>query len=84
MDLKTHKNPLIIKSIVWNTIIEVFKREKSIDITDKLISITINKNSITVKTQTPLINAELKFLDETIQKEIQNKIDITNFQIRYV
>jgi hypothetical protein len=38
---KNNINETIIKSIIWNNIIDLFKTEKNIDITSYLISITI-------------------------------------------
>jgi hypothetical protein len=39
--LESSKREVFIKSFLWNSIIEIFKSEKQIDITDYLVSITI-------------------------------------------
>jgi ERCC4-related helicase len=63
-----------MKSIIWNTIIEVFKWEKNIDITDYLSSIKINSVKITIKTTKPIINAELHTIDDKIKKSLIEKL----------
>ncbi len=72
--LREWKEVVIIKSIIWNSIIEVFKEQKKIDITDYLVSVQLNKNTIFIKTNDPLINTELLFLDDKIKKLSREKL----------
>jgi len=92
MEIKHWKNNLnetIIKSIIWNTIIDLFSREKNIDITPYLISITINKNNIKIKTNKPIINTELLTIDDKIKDTLKEKfkkmwIKFYDFEVKYV
>jgi len=83
------KKEVIIKSIIWNTIIGIFKLKKNIDITPYLVSIQLKKNIILVKTNKPIINNELLLLDEEIKKASKEKllqiwIKIFDFNIKYI
>lgn len=94
MDLgKSIKNAwreeVVIKSIIWNTIISEFLKEKNIDITEYLVSIILKKNTIFIKTSNPLINSELLFLEDKIKNESLKKITklwlkFCDFEIRFV
>lgn len=82
------KDEVVIKSIIWNTIIEVFKAEKNIDITDYLISVRLMWEAILVKTNKPLINTELILLNENIKKASLVKLKklglrLKDFEIKY-
>jgi ERCC4-related helicase len=83
------KKDVIMKSIIWNTIIEVFNWEKNIDITDYLTSIKIHSKKITVKTTKPIINTELQTIDDKIKKSLIEKlwklwIDFNMYEIKYI
>jgi len=83
------REEVIIKSILWNSIIEVFNAEKNIDITPYLISIRLNAKVVFVKTTNPLINTELLLLDQKIKKlflEKLNKVWIKfyDFELKYI
>jgi ERCC4-related helicase len=83
------KQNVIIKSIIWNTIIEVFNVEKNIDITNYLNSIKINGEKITVKTTKPIINAELQTIDDKIKQSLIEKlwklwINFSIYEIKYI
>jgi hypothetical protein len=41
LNIPLDKQEVFIKSIMWNTVIEVFKTEKNIDITSYMISIQL-------------------------------------------
>jgi hypothetical protein len=41
LNIQENKKEVFIKSIMWNSIIEVFKDEKNIDITSYLVSIQL-------------------------------------------
>ena len=78
----------IMKSIIWNTIIEIFKSEKNIDITSYLVSIRFMWETILVKTNKPIINSELLLLNEKIKKASLEKLKklglrLKEFEIKY-
>ena len=70
----TWKQEIIIKSIIWNTIITIFKEEKNIDITSYLVSIKLKWANILVKTNKPIINTELYLLSSKIASQSKKKI----------
>jgi hypothetical protein len=91
MELKISedKKEIMIKSIMWNSIIEVFKAEKNIDITSYLISIQIRWKTILVKTNKPIINTEALILDDKIKILFFEKlkkiwIKFYNFELKYI
>lgn len=85
---KTNKTSKVIESIIYNSIIEVFMDKKNIDIKDYIISIKIINNIIIISTNKPIINSEIKILEEDIIKNIQKKIKniwiiFDNFKFKY-
>ena len=77
---KTKLSDTIIKSIIYNTIIEVFKIEKNIDLQKYIISVKLSWKTILVKTNKPLINSELLILDNKIKKNLKEKFKRLNFK----
>ena len=76
------------KSIIYNTIIEIFKEEKKIDIKDYIISVKEAWNIFLVKTSKPIINTELYLLNEKIKKQSLEKLTkiwfkFLDFEIKY-
>jgi len=76
------------KSIIYNTIIEVFLSHKKIDIKSYLISIKEIWDIFLVKTTKPIINHELYLLNEEIKEKALNKLKkiwfkFIDFDIRY-
>jgi len=92
MEIWNNKNKIsevIIKSIIWNNIIDLFKNEKNIDITPYLISVTIKWKNILVKTNKPIINTELLTIDDKIKGVLNEKfkkmwILFYDFDIKYI
>lgn len=79
---------MTIKSLVWNSIVEVFKQEKKLDIIPYLVSIQLKWKSIIIKVNKPIIKSEVLLLDDIINKEVQNKfkkvwIKFYDFEIKY-
>jgi len=68
------------KSIIYNTIIEVFLANKKIDIKSYLISIKNVWNIFLVKTTKPIINTELYLLNEEIKEKSLKKLNKIWFQ----
>ena len=86
---RSNKEEAIIKSLVWNSVIIVFKEEKKIDLTTYLISVRLNGKRIFIKTNNPLINSELFLLDDKIKKLFSEKlkkvwIKFYDFVVRYI
>ena len=86
---RSWKQEIIIQSIIWNTLISIFKRDKHIDIKPYLISIKLKWDNILVKTNKPIINAELYSINNIIQKESQDKLkklwlNLPLFTIKYL
>ena len=76
------------KSIIFNTIIEVFLEQKKIDIKPYLISVSEIWNIFLVKTTKPIINTELYLLNENIKKACLKKLNklwfkFIEFDIKY-
>jgi len=83
------KTEIIIQSIIWNTIIEIFKSKKNIDITSYLVSIKLKAEFVLVKTNKPIINTELYNYSEEIKKNSFNKIkklwlNYRDFEIKFL
>jgi hypothetical protein len=92
------KTEVIIQSIIWNTIIEIFKEKKNtpwkkspggIDITSYLVSIKLKWENILVKTNKPIINTELYNYSEEIKKASSEKIkrlwlNYRDFEIKFL
>jgi len=83
------KEDVIIKSIIWNSVIDVFKNKKNIDIASYLVSIQLKKNIILIKTNNPLINTELLLIDDKIKEASKVKllkiwIKLINIDIKYI
>lgn len=87
--LNEKKTELFIKTSLWNSIIEVFLKEKNIDMSSYLVSIQIKNQTLLIKTNNPLINSELNLFYDKIVSSFQNKIkniDLKNhiFDIKFI
>lgn len=88
LELSKNKLDLFIKTALWNSIIEVFQTEKSINFSKYLVSINVRWNKFIVKTWNPIINAELLIFDEKIKEIFKEKIknlqvDFGDFEVMY-
>ncbi len=86
---RKNRETLVIKSLIWKTIVDIFKEKKAIDITDFIISITFRGSVIFVKTNKPMINYELLNIQDTIKNETQIKLKkiwivIKDMEIRFL
>ncbi|MCP4523733.1 MAG: hypothetical protein GY828_05980 [Candidatus Gracilibacteria bacterium] len=72
--LSKQKQEAIIKSLLWNSIVEVFNNEKKIDITEGLVSIKKSGSTLRVTSNNPLLSQEFIYLDDKIQKLFKNKV----------
>lgn len=87
--LNEKKTELFIKTSLWNSIIEVFLKEKNIDMSLYLVSIQIKNQTLLIKTNNPLINWELNLFYDKIISSFHNKIkniDLKNydFDIKFI
>lgn len=86
--LPKFKEEIIVKSLLWNSVVEIFKQEKNIEITAKLVSIKKTWNIFRITTNNPLLNQEFIYLDHKIKEKFQNKLkklwlDIENIELKY-
>lgn len=86
---KRNLNEMTIKSLVWNSIVEIFKQEKNMDIKPYLVSIQIKWKSIIVKVNKPIVKSEILLIEDKIKNEVLNKfkkvgIKFYDFEIKYV
>lgn len=72
--LPKFKEEIIMKSLLWNSVVEIFKQEKNIEITEKLISIKKSVNTFRITTNNPLLNQEFIYLDDKIKAKFYNKL----------
>jgi hypothetical protein len=63
-----------MKSLLWNSVVEIFSTEKQIELTEKLISIKKSGNIFRITTNNPLLNQEFLFLDQKIKDLFANKL----------
>lgn len=61
-----HIDDLTLISIFKNSVVEVFKLENNIDITENIISIKKTPGQFLIKTNKPVINKEISFLQDKI------------------
>ncbi|MDD2871437.1 MAG: hypothetical protein PHS49_05595 [Candidatus Gracilibacteria bacterium] len=89
LNIPLHKQEVFIKSIMWNSIIEVFKVEKNIDITNYLVSIQLRGKTVLIKSNKPIINTEALNMDDKIKNMFSEKIKkigikFYDFELRYI
>ena len=83
------KKKLFIKTSVWNSLIEMFQKEKDIDISEFLVSIKISEKDIIIKTNKPILNSELILLQSDlknilIEKFEKAEIDFVDFELKFL
>lgn len=71
---KTWKKDNIVKSIIWNEVVYLFKNKKNIDIQSFLISIKLSWDVIIIKTLKPILNQEIKMYKNEIIENIKTKL----------
>ena len=64
---------MTIKSLVWNSIVEVFKQEKNMDLVPYLVSIQLKSKSIIVIVNKPIVKSEILLFEDNIIKEVETK-----------
>jgi hypothetical protein len=70
---KRNLEEMTVKSLVWNSIVEVFKQEKDMDVVPYLVSIQLKSKSIIVKVNKPIVKSEILLIEDNIKKEVDNK-----------
>ncbi|MBB1564599.1 hypothetical protein HG430_000995 [Candidatus Gracilibacteria bacterium] len=83
------KKKLFIKASVWNTLIEMFQKEKNIDISEFLVSVKISENNIIIRTNKPILNSELILLQDDLKNNLIEKlekaeIDFVDFELKFL
>ncbi|MDP2090805.1 MAG: hypothetical protein Q8K30_04375 [Candidatus Gracilibacteria bacterium] len=89
LNIPENKQEVFIKSIMWNTVIEVFKSEKNIDITSYMISIQLRGKTVLIKTNKPIINTEALMYDDKIKSLFSLKIKkigikFYDYELKYI
>lgn len=77
------------KSNVWNSVVNVMKNERNIDVSKYLVSITVSWTTILIKTNKPIINAELTQHQDKIYADFKQKMKemwftYKDFEIKYL
>lgn len=72
---KTWKQNQVIASIIYKSIKDDFLELKKIDITSYIISIQVRDNIIILKTNKPILNSEIKHIEDIIIKNILQKLE---------
>ena len=89
LNIPEEKKEVFIKSMMWNSVIEVFKSEKNMDITSYMISVQLRWKTILIKTNKPIINTEALILDDKIKEVFSGKIKklwikFYDFDLKYI
>lgn len=89
LNISEKRREIFIKSLMWNSIVEIFKQKKDMDITPYLISIQLKWKIILIKTNKPIINTEALMLDDKIKELFSDKIKkiwikFYDFELRYI
>ena len=89
LNIPEEKREVFIKSMMWNSVIEVFKSEKNMDITSYMISVQLRWKTILIKTNKPIINTEALILDDKIKNSFSEKIKklwikFYDFELKYI
>lgn len=89
LNIPQDKQEVFIKSTMWNSVIDTFKSEKNIDITNYMISIQLRWKTILIKTNKPIINTEALLLDNKIKILFNKKIkkiwiNFNEYNIKYI
>jgi|AYRF01.1.fsa_nt_gi hypothetical protein len=71
--LSPQKKAAILKSSLWNSIIEIFLWEKNINVEKFLVSINLKDTTFFVSTKNPLINSEIQILERKILEKFEQK-----------
>ena len=80
MDIANHtfyspqKKAAILKSLLWNSVVEIFKKEKNIDISEKMISIKKSETSFRITTNNPLLQQEFLYIENDISEVFHKKL----------
>jgi spore coat polysaccharide biosynthesis protein SpsF (cytidylyltransferase family) len=80
MDIANHtfyssqKKSAILKSLLWNSVVEIFKKEKNIDISEKIISIKKSEKIFRITTNNPLLQQEFLYIENHISEVFHKKL----------
>lgn len=80
MDIANHKffshqkKEAILKSLLWNSVLEIFKEEKNIDLSEQIISIKKSEKSFRITTNNPLLQQEFLYIENDISEVFHKKL----------
>jgi hypothetical protein len=80
--IKTWKQNQVIVSIIWKSIMDDFLKIKKIDISTFLISIQLKWNLIILKTNKPILNAEIMMIQDVLLQNITQKLQNIGIKIK--
>lgn len=85
---KTWKQEQIIKSIIWKSIVDIFKQKKNLDVNNYIISLKMSWNIVIITTQNPIFNSEIINYEQDILQDIYKKFiniwfKIDNLKFKY-
>lgn len=80
--IKTWKQNQVISSIILKSIVDDFLKIKKIDISHFLISIQLKWNLIILKTNKPILNAEIMMIQNILVKNITQKLENIGIKIK--
>lgn len=72
--ISPQKQAAIYKSFLWSSIIDIFKTERNIDISENIISVKKNISSFVISVNNPLLKQEYLFLEDKISESFHKKL----------
>ena len=72
--ISPQKQAAIFKSFLWSSLIDIFKSERKIDISENIISVKKNISSFTVSVNNPILKQEYIFLEDKISESFHKKL----------
>jgi len=78
------QDELVIKSLLWKIVIDVFQEKKSLDITESLVSVTLKGSTFFVKTGKSLLNYELLQIKDIILESLETKMKKLGIKLKEV
>ena len=84
--LTKEKKELYIKTLVWNSLVDFFKKEKDLEIEKFLVSVKLVWKKIIVTTKKPIFNSEAILFKDKIFSDLKEKfekidLDFAEFEV---
>lgn len=64
----------LVYSVIYNNIVEIVKREKWLDISDAIISVSMNGDFLRLKLKKAILKEEISHISWMIETEISQKL----------